>query len=415
MKTLTIAGVLLLLIGAAGMTLYLKHQRAAIGTTLDADSSPVPTHKPSGNGSAEPEAAIVVLSGTIMVTLPSGEQKTLADETRVPVGTRITTASASRARVEFPDGSKGHLEEQTEIILLKLEARPSTAVSVRLTGGRIFSRVKQLFTGSRYEIRTSNTLAAVRGTGFDVSFRRGKSRIITLEDKVEVTALDPKTEEPIAGVPTVIVEEKRSVTLDEAAPPTPAEPPKAELIDIKAIQTDPWLIFNIETAIQAGEPLPLVPGFTQPKEPIPSPESQAAAPVPEPSPTPRPTALPSPSPTLVPTISPIAIQTTIPSPSPTPTPSPTAPKLAITQVSPETADPRFADFPFRIFGTGFETGASAFIGSSPLKNVTTISPTEINALIPSGTPPASYDVIVVNPNGGRAVLGGGVFAVAEFQ
>lgn len=425
MKTILIMGILALLIGGAA-ALYAKNRRAP------AETMPTPdialAGQSSGNGSAKPEAVATVITGTAAIIVPSGEESAISGETRVPAGGRIKTFTASRARIRFPDDSEAYIDEETEIILLSIKKEKSASVSVRLTGGRIFSRIKRLFSGSRYEVRTSNALAAVRGTGFDVRFRGGKTDVMTLEDEVEVTALDPETQEPVEGVPPALVKERTSVTLDEADPPTPAKPMETKEVAAKDIQTDQWLMFNIKTAIKGAGPLPEVPGLEidgQANEPAPSPtpepapEPQNPAPAPQPSPraeptpAPEPSSTPRPTPTPAPTVSAATVQT--PTPAPSPEPSPVTPRLSITQVSPETADSRFADFPFRIFGTGFKTGARAFIGTVPLKNALVISSAEIQALIPKGTPPSSYDVLVINPDGKRAILGGGIFAIAEFQ
>lgn len=421
MKIVLITGILALIIGGVA-ALYAKNRRAPAETMPAPDIASA--GQSSGNGSAKPEAVVTVIAGTAAIIVPSGEERTVSGETRAPAGARVKTFPASRARIRFPDDSEAYIDEETEIILLAIEKEKSASVSVRLAAGRIFSRVKQLFSGSRYEIRTSNTLAAVRGTGFDVRFRGGKTDVATLENKVEVTALDPRTQEPLEGVPPVLVEERRSVTLDEADPPAPSKRIEIREVAVEDIRTDQWLMFNIETAIKKNEPLPEVPGLeinapiNEPKPsptPEPSPESRNPAPRPSPRTESTPTPEPSPTPRATPTPAVSAATVQTPSPSPSPEPSPVAPKLSITQVSPETADPRFADFPFRIFGTGFETGARAFIGAIPLKNTRVISSAEIQALIPGGTPAASYDVLVINPDGERAILGGGIFAIAEFQ
>lgn len=422
MKTLILFAVVALLIGG-GISIYIKRQpvpqrNETLDASLATGASAVKSPSASGDGLT---VLVEAITGTVEITLPSGEQKTLSGKTTAPVAATIKTPPQSRTRLTFPDGSTARIDERTEVKILDLAKGETTFVSVKLTGGRIFSRVKQLLSGSRYEVRTSNTLAAVRGTGFDVVRIGGKTRVTTLEDTVLVRALNPATDEVITEIPAVEVGKLQTVTLDEAAPPTPEKPPARTTVRTEDIQVDPWLIFNVEEEIKKEEPLPEILGL---KLSIPTPSLQAESPrptaTPQPSPSPRlPTPKPSPAPVeliepeeLIATPSPTPIKT----PTPSPTPSPVASiKFSITQVSPETVDTRFEDFSFRIFGTGFEPGARAFIGNIALKSVVVRSATEITALIPKGTPPAAYDVIVVNPDGERAVLGGGVFAVAEFQ
>lgn len=89
----------------------------------------------------------------------------------VAVGTLIRTGAESRVELEAPDGSvirlgaKGRLEVEAA-----LAAKEHRQVGLRLWVGRVWAQVTKAMTGdtSRFEVRTGNAVAGVRGTSFTV-------------------------------------------------------------------------------------------------------------------------------------------------------------------------------------------------------------------------------------------------------
>lgn len=123
-------------------------------------------------------------------------------------GSIIGTDKNGLANIYFPDGSVARLDSNTKMTLEigNYDADSRTLmVRIQLASGKIWSKILKLATpGSFWEVKTSNTVAAVRGTAFGVAFQSGKTRIITAENKVAVKPLDVGTGEPILEKATLV-------------------------------------------------------------------------------------------------------------------------------------------------------------------------------------------------------------------
>jgi hypothetical protein len=77
----------------------------------------------------------------------------------------------------------------------------------------------------------------------------------------------------------------------------------------------------------------------------------------------------------------------------------------VTAVLPAAA-PNDQDAPVVVSGSGFVSGATATLGTTPLTAVIVQSDTTITATVPSGLAPGLYDLTVTNPDTGSAILSG---------
>lgn len=158
---------------------------------------------------ATPVTEYAADGATVLRELASGDALTH--------GSVIASESGAKARIHFPDGSVARLDEESRISLDEemLDPKDNTLrVRLHLFTGRIWSKVVSLATpASLWEVKTSNTVVAVRGTAFGVEFKDGRSRVISAEHAVTVAVVDPATGSTITGT-EVIVDEKHMITID---------------------------------------------------------------------------------------------------------------------------------------------------------------------------------------------------------
>lgn len=153
-------------------------------------------------------------SGALLRELASGDA--LAD------GAILESGAGAKANIHFPDGSVARLDEKSRITLAEktFDAEDKTLrVRTHLLSGRVWSKVMSLATpASLWEVKTSNTVVAVRGTAFGVEFEDGNSRVIGAKDTITVAAIDPDTQDIIPGTETLL-KETEMITVRAAAIP----------------------------------------------------------------------------------------------------------------------------------------------------------------------------------------------------
>ncbi len=111
---------------------------------------------------------------------------TAVTDSKVTIGNYATVKTGDgRGYVIFPDNSSITLSSSTEI---EISYEP-TKVSIMQLIGSTYHRVTSLATGNKYEVRTPNTLAAVRGTKLAVTYipKTKKTFVAVTEHSVEVT------------------------------------------------------------------------------------------------------------------------------------------------------------------------------------------------------------------------------------
>ncbi|MFN2537216.1 MAG: carboxypeptidase regulatory-like domain-containing protein [Mycobacteriales bacterium] len=103
-------------------------------------------------------------------------------------GDTLRTDSKGAARITYTDGSLTRLGPDTEYTLEKLGSDEAAAQRVgKLEVGRTWHRVTKVTGSGSYEVKTSNAVAAVRGTVFAViCLTRGRCRYMVFEGSVLV-------------------------------------------------------------------------------------------------------------------------------------------------------------------------------------------------------------------------------------
>ena len=114
------------------------------------------------------------------------------EETVLPNNSYVKTADG-RGYVILPDSSSISLNRNTEILV----SYTPKSVSITQLLGTTYHRVMSLSGGSSYEVKTTGTLAAVRGTKFAVMYdeKNKKTNVVVTEHVVDVTALN-ETKQP---------------------------------------------------------------------------------------------------------------------------------------------------------------------------------------------------------------------------
>ncbi len=133
-------------------------------------------------------------------------------DTKMLIENKATVKTGNgRGYVIFPDNSSITLSSSTEI---EINYEP-TKVSILQLLGLTYYRVTSLATGHTYEIRTPNTLAAIRGTKLAVLYnpKLKKTFVAVTEHSVEVT---PLKENGKADDAPVIIQEGSTADVESA-------------------------------------------------------------------------------------------------------------------------------------------------------------------------------------------------------
>jgi len=120
----------------------------------------------------------------------------------------IQTNESGFANVYLVNGSVIRLDSGTKFILEEntLDSRSGKSViKINLLAGRLWSKIFELATpDSLWEVKTSNTVATVRGTAFGVEYVNGKTTVIGSENKIDVFIIDPLSGKIVDEVKAVV-------------------------------------------------------------------------------------------------------------------------------------------------------------------------------------------------------------------
>ncbi|MBT4936573.1 FecR domain-containing protein, partial [Candidatus Peregrinibacteria bacterium] len=134
------------------------------------------------------------------------------ETTNVFEGDLIKTAPHAKVEVFFPDDSVSRLAPNSEIIIKKLDFNPDTLerkVRIKALSGAVWSKVVKLISSnSGFEVETNTTVAAVRGSAFNVEVGSdGTTEVVATEHTVWFEVIDPETKETLKT--TTITEGKK--------------------------------------------------------------------------------------------------------------------------------------------------------------------------------------------------------------
>lgn len=120
-----------------------------------------------------------------------GETTPLAKDTTLSSGAVIQTGEEASVVLEFPDGSRSRVGENSEVRLTQvqhLNASGAQQIELQLLRGRLENDVEPVGKGGgRFRIRTPAGVAAVRGTEFRVAASEGGARAETVSGEVALS------------------------------------------------------------------------------------------------------------------------------------------------------------------------------------------------------------------------------------
>lgn len=163
---------------------------------------------------------IEVIADDVVVTMSENDEAFVAQTgDELPDGALIVTSATGAARIHFPDGSFARLDPSSELTITSVSFDPKNdelLVRMMLASGTVWSKVVSLATeDSLWEVRTSQAVAAVRGTAFGVDVENENTmRVIGIEDKVVVTHTDDTNEDEVVVTPDTEVSMRDKVMSD---------------------------------------------------------------------------------------------------------------------------------------------------------------------------------------------------------
>lgn len=387
---------------------------------------------------AKESIVVEVISGQVLISL-GGQEKVLEAplNQEIDKDAVLTTAAGSQANIIFPSGSIARLDESSSVSLADFSNSDSSIfIKLKLEAGNLWSRVQRLADKETdYEVETSNTVAVVKGTSFNMSFSEGKTKLEVFSNKVALKAIDPQTRQLIVGAEAEVAAGSFAET-DQAMPPAPQKP-----LEVKAMAAPdlekPWLKGNLEKdkkiddivfkntgagnalitkAILKQSVLPEIitikkevlgknnillnkmdaakqsnlPQFSLPPKVVAPVSSVSASPGP--------------------VINKITPRPTVPLPTKASKPNTgtvSATKLGIASITPNSAPgPSYQYTKVTIKGSGFTAQTKAMVGSYSLESIKIISANVLEGIVPAKIQPGQYDVILTD-SAQKASLPGG--------
>lgn len=185
------------------------------------------------NALAQGSATVVVFTGTLSLQKSGNSSRAPAHTgDQVRGGDRLETGAASRAAVNFPDGSIARMDASSVLVLTAItKSGGGWNVVLQQAAGKTWNRVAQLASGTAYRVDGPNGSASeVRGTDFAVIYD-AQLKTVRVDDFAGTVNVSAKAK-------TVTLKQSQSTTVaPNAAPTAPAPIPPADL-------TDPFTLFN---------------------------------------------------------------------------------------------------------------------------------------------------------------------------
>ena len=204
------------------------------------------------------------------------------------VGSVVKTDATGRAKFIYPNGDETRIDHDSEVELKKFDSQARVS-EVKITKGRVWSRVAKLLGQESYQTESNNLMATVRGTSYGHAIMaNGQDTIIVSEGEIAVDCFD--------------VDQEAKVNIDEKAsfPCADGQNILQRKMTMQEKQ-DEWYLFNNPPATATPKATPkltpaaaLTPKQLQTTTPTPSPTAGATTPTPTSPPTP--TSSPTPQP-----------------------------------------------------------------------------------------------------------------------
>lgn len=164
-------------------------------------------------------ATVVAVMGSAHVQRPGDAQpETVSSGMTLAIGTHVSTDANTSLTLQFADGSRMLMEENSALDLDQMSAYGRTGMvdtRLRLQHGRVTSAVTPMTgVGAHFSVETPGTISSVRGTHFRVAADEGQSRTEVLTGRVDVAS----------DRAHVLVPKEHGVAVADGAKPTQAQP-----------------------------------------------------------------------------------------------------------------------------------------------------------------------------------------------
>jgi hypothetical protein len=121
------------------------------------------------NAASDQAATLLKTTGKGCVVLPDGAAGEFKAGMTLKPGSRVVTEEAGQAVLMLADGSQVNLGPNTDLTVSELSQDGNKRVTVfELLRGLFKASVQKLTVGSRFEVKTTDAVAAVKGTHFEV-------------------------------------------------------------------------------------------------------------------------------------------------------------------------------------------------------------------------------------------------------
>ncbi len=149
-----------------------------------------------------PAGEVTFREGRALRVSPQGKKKALKKGSKVFPGDRVKTIGRSKLEIRLGDGSVIRLGPKSEATIAEASFADGTRkVSVGLKLGKAWTKVTKAFgADAKYEIRTDNAVAGVRGTTFRVNANKDHSTLVRVyAGAVAVAGVHPTYQTHAAG------------------------------------------------------------------------------------------------------------------------------------------------------------------------------------------------------------------------
>lgn len=138
--------------------------------------------------SAENKAYVSYLEGTVSKSRNGKDWKPVVKGDALSSGDSVKTDAKSKMELTLPDGSKVRFSENTslkvESLFLKEEERN---FGIRVLFGKVWSKAAKFKKVSKFEIKTANAVAGVKGTTYRIDANEDNSSMVRVyEGEVSV-------------------------------------------------------------------------------------------------------------------------------------------------------------------------------------------------------------------------------------
>lgn len=149
----------------------------------------------------EGSAKITKIEGTANIKRRGGKKSFKAVKgMKLVQGDMLYTSKGSNVSLTFENGNQSVVGENTFLTFeeMKKLSNDKSSVSMKVDKGSIFSNVKKkLISGEKFEIRTPNAVAGVRGTKFFVKTDKNNTVVCVVKGQVEFASSNGKNSAPI--------------------------------------------------------------------------------------------------------------------------------------------------------------------------------------------------------------------------